>query len=70
MNNINNKKEIPEVKSLRWLANMFPFTENPEDEVDKMSNAIHIYCTAGADKLEEYASLLEEINTNISKEVK
>ena len=54
-----NVKEIPEVKSLRWLANMFPYTENPKDETDKMSNAIHIYCTAGANKIEEYASLLE-----------
>lgn len=51
MNNKN--KEIPEVKSLRWLANMFPYTENPEDDTDRMTNAIHIYCTAGADKIEE-----------------
>ena len=51
MNNKN--KEIPEVKSLRWLANMFPYIENPEDDTDRMTNAIHIYCTAGADKIEE-----------------
>jgi hypothetical protein len=49
----NNNKELSEVKSLRWLANMFPYTENPQDETDKMSNAIHVYCTAGADKIEE-----------------
>lgn len=58
-------KEIPEVKSLRWLANMFPYTENPEDDSDRMSNAIHIYCTAGADKIEEYASLLEVANNQL-----
>lgn len=52
-------KEIPEVKSLRWLANMFPYTENAKDETDKMSNAIHIYCTAGADKIEELQELLD-----------
>ena len=51
MNNKN--KEIPEVKSLRWLANMFPYIENPEDDTDRMTNAIHIYCIAGADKIEE-----------------
>lgn len=45
--------EIPEVKSLRWLANMFPFTENPQDEADRISNAINLYCTAGANKIEE-----------------
>lgn len=52
----NSIKEIPEVKSLRWLANMFPYTEKPKDETDKISNAIHIYCTAGADKIEELAN--------------
>ena len=60
-------KEIPEAKSLRWLANMFPYTENPEDETDKMTNAIHIYCTAGADKLEEYAALIDKLNSQLQK---
>lgn len=45
-------KEVPEVKSLRWLVNMFPLTKLPLDETDKMSNAIHIYCKNAADKLE------------------
>lgn len=47
------RKEIPEASSLRWLANMFPLTKVPLDETDKITNAIHIYCTAGAKKLEE-----------------
>lgn len=50
-------KELPEVKSLRWLANMFPFTESPKNETDKMSNAIHVYCTAGAKKIEELSNI-------------
>lgn len=53
---MNNKNPLPEVNNLRWLSNMFPFTEKPEDDTDKMSNAIHVYCTAAADKLEEYAA--------------
>lgn len=64
---MSNNKEIPEVKSLRWLANMFPFTENPQDETDRISNAIHLYCTAGADKIEELSmindELLKKLNT-------
>ena len=52
------RKEIPEASSLRWLANMFPLTKVPLDQTDKMTNAIHIYCTAGAKKLEE----LQELN--------
>lgn len=45
-------KEVREAKSLRWLANMFPLTEVPLDETDKMSNVIHIYSKNAADKLE------------------
>lgn len=48
--------EIPEAKSLRWLANMFPWTENPQDETDRMTNAIHVYATAGADKIDAMAA--------------
>ena len=55
------KKEIPEVKSLRWLANMFPWTDNPKDEIDKWTNAVHLYTTAGANKIEELAKELEEL---------
>lgn len=51
MNNKN--KEISEVKSLRWLANMFPYIENPQDDTDKMMNTIHVCCTVGADKIVE-----------------
>lgn len=55
-----NSKEVsaPEVKSLRWLANMFPYTEHPEDETDKISNAIHVYTTAGADKIEMLQNII------------
>ena len=62
-NNMNNviQKEIPEVKSLRWLANMFPYIEQPKDETDKMSNAIHTYCTAGAEKIEEMARERQDV---------
>lgn len=42
-----------EVKSLRWLANMFPYIEKPKDDTEKMNNAIHVYATKGADKIEQ-----------------
>ena len=44
--------ELPEAKSLRWLANQFPFIEIAADDIDKMSNAIHVYAEAGADKID------------------
>ena len=56
------KDEIQEVKSLRWLANMFPFVKDPKDETDKISNAINIYCTSGADKIEELLALVESLS--------
>ena len=46
------EKEVPEAKSLRWLANMFPYVEDPQDEADKFSNIIHLNCAAGAAKIE------------------
>lgn len=62
------RKEIGEVKSLRWLANMFPFTKVPKDETDKMTNAINVYCTAGADKIEELQELLDCANDQIKNQ--
>ena len=62
------KKEIAEVKSLRWLTNMFPYTEDPKDESDKMCNAINLYCTAGADKIEELQELLDCTNDQIKNQ--
>jgi hypothetical protein len=55
-----NPQEVsaPEVKSLRWLANMFPYTEHPEDEADKITNAIHVYTTAGANKIEMLQNII------------
>lgn len=44
--------EVSEAKSLRWLAFNFPFTPDPEDEADRISNAIHTYAQRGADKIE------------------
>ena len=55
------KKENQEAKSLRWLANMFPFTENPEDEGDKMCNVIHVYAEAGADKINELQETIDKL---------
>ena len=53
--------ESSEAASLRWLANMFPYTSSPSDETDKMCNAIHVYCTAGADKIDELSSEVESL---------
>lgn len=41
--------DIPEAKSLRWLAVQFLYVKNPKDDVDRLSNAIHLYATRGAD---------------------
>lgn len=57
--------DIPEVKSLRWLANMFPLVIQAKDETDKMCSAIHLYCTAGADKIEAQAKRIEELEIEL-----
>ena len=41
------------IKSLRWLANMFPEMHPAEDDADRMFNNIHLYCKAAADAIEK-----------------
>lgn len=53
--------EIPEAKSLRWLCNQFPITIPPQDDGDKICNAIHVYCEAGAKKIEELQAEVERL---------
>ena len=60
-------KEISEAKSLRWLANMFPMTKNPKDGIARMTNCINLYCTAGADKIEELQTKVEELENEINR---
>ena len=55
----------PEAASLRWLANMFPYTSSPSDETDRMSNAIHVYCTAGADRIDALSSEVESLKNKL-----
>lgn len=53
--------EIPEAKSLRWLCNQFPVTIPAQDDVDRMMNAIHMYCEAGAKKIDELQKEVERL---------
>lgn len=41
--------DVPEAKSLRWLAMQFPYIENPKDDCDRLSNAIHLYASRGSE---------------------
>ena len=57
--------DIPEVKSLRWLANMFPMQIPARDDDDRLCNAIHLYCTAGADKIEAQELRIQELDAEL-----
>lgn len=57
--------QIPEVKSLRWLENVFPLQIPARDEHDRLCNAIHLYSTAGADKIEAQAKRIEELEIEL-----
>lgn len=59
-------EDVKEAKSLRWLALQFPLVENPEDDGDRLCNAIHIYATAGAEKLEAQAKAIEQLNAELA----
>ena len=49
------------VKSMRWVANMFPLFKNPKDEGEKMSNALHLYSENAANVITELRKELEEL---------
>ena len=53
--------EIPEAKSLRWLCNQFPVTIPARNDEDRICNAIHVYCEAGADKIDELQREVERL---------
>lgn len=38
---------------LHWLVNNFPWTDDPNDETDKLTNAIHHHCLAAIEYIKE-----------------
>lgn len=40
-------------KSLRWLANNFDAPEYPEDDAGRLARCIQVYCSRGADTIDE-----------------
>ena len=61
------REQKPELKSLRWLANMFPLQIPAQDDNDRLCNAIHLYCTAGADKLEAQELRIQELEVELQE---
>ena len=56
-------KEIPEAKSLRWLANMFPIIKNPKDEIWYVKSLYFAYLS-----MEKYNLFNKNILDRESKE--
>ena len=54
------KNEDPVVKSLKWLQIQFPWIDNPEDNTDKMCNAINTYAKAAEIKINTLEDLLDK----------
>ena len=52
---------VPEAKSLRWLAIQFPYTKDPKDDTDRLSNAIHLYASAGADCIDRLQAEVDSL---------
>lgn len=67
MNDVN----IPEVKSLLWLAEQFPAVEKPQDDISRMQNCIHRYCINAANLIyrqkAEIETLKEDLNMDKSR---
>ena len=54
-------EEIQEASSLRWVANQFPHIENAEDDVARMMNCINLYCSRGADLIEDQKKKIDNL---------
>lgn len=62
------KEKMPEVvRSLRWLANNFPWNDKPADNADRMFNAINLYCSVGATKIEELFNENQELKAKLKE---
>ena len=49
------------IKSMRWVAGMFPLFESPKDEGEKMSNALHLYSENAVNVISDLKKELEEL---------
>lgn len=49
-------------KSLRWLSAQFPHVDAPEDDTDRLSNCINLYCKTGAEVIEGLIAQQEKKN--------
>lgn len=63
----NNEMNIPETSSLGWLCQNFPFIEEPEDESDKISSCIFMYCYDAIRKIEELAIENEVLKNELKR---
>lgn len=55
-------------KSLSWLSNQFPYTENPEDDTDKLLNCIHLYSSNGSEAIKRMCNVLANAECCTSKD--
>ena len=61
------QREISEAKSLRWLAINFPKIEKPKNDVDRMQNCIHNYCSNAANVIERQEAEIERLQGLLSE---
>jgi hypothetical protein len=52
-------------KSLRWLAFNFPEVHPANDDVDRMSNNIHLNCSDGAAAIEKLTADLKQCRNEL-----
>ena len=53
--------DIPEVKSLLWLAEQFPAVEKPQNDIGRMQNCIHRYCMNAVNLINRQKAEIESL---------
>lgn len=66
-NNIS-RRNMQEVDNLKWLANQFGWIDNPQDNADKICNAIHYYSITAAERIEQLYHENQRLKEKLKKE--
>lgn len=57
---------VSEAKSLRWLARQFPYIKDPKDDMDRLSDFIHLYASAGADCIDRLQAEVDFLRARLN----
>lgn len=59
--------DLPEARGLLWLVINFPYVKFPQDDCDRLSNAIHVHAQCGLDCIQSLQKEVELLSTRLAE---